>query len=112
MEFIDLFQKIDKMIADELEKDHPDTLSECGMFYIPWNSFVISLTDLGYPSDWCNLEGHKKLLAKYVELLECEYEWLSITYELPIEIENKSVLQQLRKRKGKENDFSIVVRLP
>jgi len=114
MDFIQLFEKIEQIIHDELEKDHLPTLSEDGMFEIPWNKFVISLTDLGYPSDWCDIEGHEKLLQKYVELLEEEHEWLSLYYELPVEMEdkNKSALQQLKKREGKDSEFSIIVQLP
>jgi hypothetical protein len=113
MNFTELYEKIEQIVYDELNKDHPATVSEDGMFEIPWNTFVVSLTDLGYPSDWCDTDGHKKLLKTYAEILEDSYGGISVYYELPVQMQpkNKSIFEALRKREGKESHFIIVVKL-
>ncbi len=100
--------QIKAYIQAEMKKDHPDTVSDCGMFYQQWNSFVISLNDLGYDLGKLPLKESKQLLEDIIDSFS-KNEWFRMYYELPTAIDQPSFMSM--KRRGKDNEYSIIVQL-
>lgn len=104
----ELCNRIKAYIQAEMKKDHPDTVSDCGMFYQPWNSFVISLNDLGYDLSQRSLKQNKELLEDIIDSFS-KNEWFRMYYEVPLAKQEPSFMTM--RRRGKDTDYSIIVQL-
>lgn len=110
-EFSDLYFTVHLKIVEEIQKEHkPEKIVIDGMSFLKqWNQFTISINDLGYNTDNFTIQHMKNL----VKMLQKDFEWLSIQYEVP---EKKGQVTDIRElllgRQGNKDHYNIILRLP